>query len=287
MDLGRDAAKEFSKLNDGLVPGDETIRAVIAAVPKGESWRRGQRANALVMRPKPTPIALSGEAAGWPTRFAKHDSVPGHWNEASNWFFWVVITDKQLHAVEGHNSEKGWSYNPSAGPEAAHFPLDRISEITFDKGMISQLAVWFEDGSCVELEAGMQKLEPFVQAIQPFVRADSRRPKSTGWMRPLWLWLLGLAFLIGGMAVSVGSREEGSTALLVIGIVAIALGTPVTLRAWRASGWRLRRAGIPVAIIGAITTAASFSENCDCGQLVYFSVALVVIGVAAQFAPSR
>lgn len=288
LDLGRDAAKEFQKLNAGLVPDDETIRAAIVAVPKGESWRRGRRSSGLVvLPPKPTPITFSGEAAAWPTDFARHESHPDRWSEDITWFFWVVITDKQLHAIEGHNSEKGWTYNPTAGPEAAHYPLDRISEITFAKGAISQLAIWFADGSCVELEAGLQKLNAFTSAIQPFVRADSQRPRSTGWMGPFWRWLLGLALLIGGMAVSVGaSREAGArTVLLVIGIVAVALGTLVVLRAWRAAGWRWRRAGIAMAIIGGIAAAASFSENCDCGELLYFNVALVVIGVVAQFAP--
>jgi hypothetical protein len=287
VDIGRDTAKEFEKLNAGLVPAAETIRAVIVAVPKGESWRRGQRANVGLMRPKPTPITYTGEAAAWPTDFARHESLPDHWNEAGTWFFWVVVTDEQLHVFEGHNTEKGWGHEPKAGPESAHFPLDRISEITFDKGMISQLAIWFQDGSCVELEAGMQKFEAFTSAIRPFVRADSQRPKSSGWMRPLWLWALGLALLIGGMAVSVGSSEDGSTVLLVIGIVATVLGTAVVLRAWRASEWKARRAGIPIALIGAFMAAASFSENCDCGQLLYFSVALVMIGGVAQFAPRR
>ena len=286
MDLGRDAAEQFRKLDVGLIPEDETIRAVISALPKGESWRRGRRANALSMKPKPTPITLTGEAASWPTDFARNAADPGSWDDAITWFFWVVITDKQLHAIEGRNSEKGWKNNPTAGPEAAHFPLDRIAEITFDKGAISQLAIWLEDGSSVELEAGLQKFDAFTSAIQPFVRADSQHPASTGWMGSLARWGLGLALLIGGMAVSVGaSSDSPATVLLAIGIVALAAGTFVVLRAWRASGWKLRRIGIPIAIVGAITAAASFSENCDCSQLVYFAVALVVIGVAAQFVP--
>jgi hypothetical protein len=207
-------AEVFQSLNVGLVPTDETIRAVIRAMPKGEAWRRGRRASGrAVIRPKPTPMTYVGTAASWPHLFARHESEPSMWSAGDDWFFWVVVTDKQLHAFEGRNTST-WKDEPSAGPEAAHFPLDQVAEITFDKGLISQLGIWFKDGSSVELEAGKQNFTPFMEATRPFVRADSTRPRRRGWM-PAWAsWALAIAFLIGGMAASIGASADARTVSL-------------------------------------------------------------------------
>ena len=94
MTLKKDQAKKFEKLNVGLIPPGETIRGVLRAQPKGETWRRGKRASGRVIRPKPTPITYQGEAAAWPNRFARNESVPDSWSSGFDWFFWVVITDK-------------------------------------------------------------------------------------------------------------------------------------------------------------------------------------------------
>jgi hypothetical protein len=365
-----DAAKAFQELNDGLIPPDETILAVIRSLPKGEAWRRSRQMNLRIpKRPAPTPIAFEGAASSWPNRFARHESVPDTWSADIDWFFWVVITDKQLHAFEGRGG-KGFTGSPTAGPEGAHYPLDQIDEIAFQKGLISQLVIRFKDGSSVELEVGKQKLEHFLDAIRPFVRPDSVLVRNTGWMPGWAVWSLGIALLVGGTAVSIGATADaettkflekngvsaiakvaavrddvrqtasGSTAgldlefkdefglsaeatvptcgerparavgdkveilydpdevtvaqlqecpqsqatwLLIVGVIAIGLGILSALRAWSWSGWRHRRWGIPLAVLGAIVGAMSFDVNCSCGGIIYISAALVIIGVAAQF----
>lgn len=112
-------------------------------------------------------------------------------------------------------------------------------------------------------------------------------------------WLLGLALLAMGLALSIGppteAREGNSsdpqwvtTSLLVVGVIALAFGVLVIVRAWRIAGWRLRRVvGIPVTLLGILFVAASLSDDCDCGEAIYFGVALTVIGVVAQFSPRR
>lgn len=97
-----------------------------------------------------------------------------------------------------------------------------------------------------------------------------------------YVWLMGLALLVLGLALTVGGGEE-SVWLLVLGIVPLGLGVLVTLRAWRSSGWRYRRVGILVAIVGALFVATSFDGDCDCSKGIYFGAALTVIGAVAQF----
>lgn len=280
MGLTKDAVKAFQETNPGLVPGDETIRAVIRVIPKGEASRRAAQANARLPNPKPTPIAYEGIAARWPTAFALHASEPNTWSADLDWMFWIVLTDKQLHVFEGKGG-RGWTMNREAGPEAAHFPLEEIRDIWFDKGAISQLHIRFEDGSVVELEAGMQKFDRFVEAISPLASATPPPPDRRGWMPRPYLWALGLALLVGGMAVSVGSSEEGGTAktvMLAIGIAAIASGAFVIARLWRPSGRRRFVLGTILVLLGVFVGAASLDDTCECGEMIYTGAALVVIG---------
>lgn len=112
-------------------------------------------------------------------------------------------------------------------------------------------------------------------------------------------WLLGLALLAMGLALSIGTSTEAregrssdpalvTTSLLIVGVIALAFGVLAVLRAWRNSGWRYRHVvGIPIALLGALFVATSFSADCDCKETIYFGVALVVIGVVAQFSPRR
>jgi hypothetical protein len=271
----------LQELNPGLIPQDETVRAVLRGLPKGEVARRGASGQLLVAS-RPTPIThKEGHAAEWPNRFARHGSVPDAWSDKADWFFWVVVTDKQLHAFEGR-IRKRWNEPVAAGPEGAHYPLDQIAEMTFKKGLISQLAIYFKDGSSVELEFGNQKLDLFLEAIAPFVKADSTRPQATGWAPRGWWWAVAIALLVGGMAMSLGGQEDG-TVVLVIGIVAIVLGTFLVLRAWHSGGWKRRRWGIPVALLGLILLAASFDGNCECSGMVYIGASMALIGIVAQF----
>ncbi|HEV3472700.1 MAG TPA: hypothetical protein VG408_05775, partial [Actinomycetota bacterium] len=272
----------------GLIPEDETIRAVVRALPLGEGFRRSSQAN---VTPSPTPMRLTGEAAAWPHYFARHASMPEAWSEDVHWFFWIVITDKHLHVFEGRFGKR-WNTGETAGPESARFPLDLIDEIWFDERLgISQLSIWFEDGSSIDLDVGRQQFASFLAAIKPFERPDSRRARPTGGMPNFYRWQLGGALTIGGMATSIGSSEEtgaARTILLAIGVTALALGTYVVLRTWARAGWKRRRVvGIPLFLVGAIFAAAAFSDNCECREMIYFGLALVTIGAIAQVAPGR
>ena len=112
-------------------------------------------------------------------------------------------------------------------------------------------------------------------------------------------WLLGFALLALGLALSIGPATEAregrssdpqfvTTSILIAGVIALAFGALVILRAWRISGWRGRRVvGIPIALIGVLFVAASLSGDCDCREGFYFGAALAAIGIVAQFDPRR
>ena len=77
------------------------------------------------------------------------------------------------------------------------------------------------------------------------------------------------------------------TVAFFIGVAALALGTFVTLRAWRSSGWKLRRAvGIPLVILGVLFIGTAYSEDCNCRELAYTGAGMIVIGAVAQFGRS-
>lgn len=365
-----DAASTFSEVGAGLIPPDESVRAVIRVMPAGEATRRSARMNLVmlllraVVPARRVPIALEGTAARWPTAFAADEGDPTVWSRDNNWFFWLVLTDRRLHVIEGRLG-KGWSGKPTAGPETASFLLDEVDEIVFNKSLISQFDIWFKDGSSIQLEAGAQKLDAFLDAIRPFERPGSARPRRTGWMPSMWLWSLGIALLVGGMAVSIGAGAEAETerilaergeeapativdvsddttpatldvkfddefglsaeasfdvcdeatgdvgdkitviynpddtssaraeacdlstgpqpVLAAIGITSLAAGTFVILRVWKRSGWKRRRIGIPIALLGVMFIGAAVSEGFYYLELAYTGVALALIGAVAQF----
>ena len=153
--MGPDRAKQFMKKNADQIPAGEQVQGVIIAEAKGGAWRRGMAAAGPATaeigheaREKQLQeergATTGGDAAGWPA--------------AS--IFWMVLTDKQLHVFEGHvNSQK-------IGPGEAHYPLDRIGAMDYQKKLlISKLTVGFRDGSSVELDVSKQKVQPFVDAI--------------------------------------------------------------------------------------------------------------------------
>jgi hypothetical protein len=156
--MGPDRKKQFLKKNPDLIPSDEEVLGVVIAEAKGGAWRRGIAAGvesvsqlgsaamdaAESLRSREPDVA-AGDAARWP------DSA----------IFWVAITNKQLHAFEGRvNSQE-------AGPGAAHYQLDRIAEMRFEKKLlISKLSVSFRDGSSLELDISKQNVKPFVEAIE-------------------------------------------------------------------------------------------------------------------------
>ncbi|MDQ4144995.1 MAG: hypothetical protein M3198_14895 [Actinomycetota bacterium] len=282
-----DSARRFTEIAGGLIPEDETIRAVVRALPLGAGYRRASQSSLT----PPTPMRLTGEAAAWPHHFARHASMPDAWSDDVRWFFWIVITDKALHAFEGRFGKR-WNTGETAGPESARFPLDRIDEIWFDERLgISQLSIWFKDGSSIDLDVGRQQFASFLGAIKPFERSDSRRARPEGGMPAPYRWSLGGAFLTGGMAASIGSSTETGTArtiVLAIGIAALAAGIYVVARVWAAAGWKRRRiVGIPLLLVGATFAAAALSDGCECRETIYFGLALATIGAIAQVAPAR
>jgi hypothetical protein len=72
---------------------------------------------------------------------------------------------------------------------------------------------------------------------------------------------------------------------LVIGIVAILIGTYFVLRAWRANGWRRRWVGAIVLVLGILFVGTSLEEDCECFETIYTGGALVVIGAVPLVAP--
>lgn len=70
-----------------------------------------------------------------------------------------------------------------------------------------------------------------------------------------------------------------TTILLGVGVVALCGGTVVVLRAWRASGWRWRLVGVPLAVVGALFVATSRAPDCYCNEMIYFGGSLVVVGL--------
>lgn len=154
--MGPDRQKQFMKKNPDLIPSDEEVLGVVIAEVKGGAWRRGIDAGVA-------SVSQLGAAALDLATMNKSEEAEvgeaGAWPEAP--IFWVAITDKQLHAFEGHvNSQK-------AGPGAAHYPLDRIAGFDYEKKMlISKFTVSFRDGSSIVLDITKQKVQPFIDAVQ-------------------------------------------------------------------------------------------------------------------------
>lgn len=149
--MGLDQTKTFMKKSAELIPPDETVRGVIVAEAKGGAWRRGIAAASAAAsaiadaRASRKETGADGDAARWPESSA----------------FWVVLTDKQLHAFEGSMASS------KAGPGAAHYPLERIASMRYNKKlMISKLEISFADGSSLELDVAKQKTKPFVEALE-------------------------------------------------------------------------------------------------------------------------
>ncbi len=153
--LGPDRAKQFMKKNADAIPAGEQVQGVIIAEAKGGAWRRGLAGAGSATAP------LQHEAREKARTEEARETAGG---DASAWpgavMFWMVLTDKQLHVFEGHmNSQK-------IGPGSAHYPLDRISAMDYQKKLlISKLTVNFRDGSSVELDVSKQKVQPFIDAI--------------------------------------------------------------------------------------------------------------------------
>lgn len=208
MPLKIDVAQQFAELGDGLIPRDESILGVLRATPKGEIFRRGSIYGGM----RSLPMTYEGEAAGWPHLFAQDKSRPGYWRAPGDWYFWIVLTNKHLHVFEGRTGKRAKPERP--GPEAAHFPVDRIEEIRYTKQWgISDLTIWFKDGSSVELDVVRQtNLDQFVAAIRPFERPGSTRPRAKSWM-PAWMrWAMALALLALGMALTAGASDSAHDA---------------------------------------------------------------------------
>lgn len=71
----------------------------------------------------------------------------------------------------------------------------------------------------------------------------------------------------------------------IIGIVVLAAGTICVLWGWRARGWKRRWWGIALAILGILFAGTSSQDDCNCSELVYTGVALVVVGAVPLVAP--
>lgn len=149
-----DATKQFVKKHSDLIATDERVQGALIVEGKGGSWRRGLRAagrGALVEALVPIGDAkqgegdVEGEVAAWPSSSA----------------FWVVLTDKQLHVFAGRMGSS------QVGPASAHYPLERIARMRYDKKLlISKLTVEFQDGTSTELDVAKQKTQPFVDAMR-------------------------------------------------------------------------------------------------------------------------
>ncbi|MDQ3914991.1 MAG: hypothetical protein M3323_06615 [Actinomycetota bacterium] len=153
--MGPDRAKQFMKKNADQIPAGEQVQGVIIAEAKGGAWRRG--------------LAGAGSATAVPAHEAREKARTEEQRQtaggdAGEWpgavMFWLVLTDKQLHVFEGHMNSQ------NVGPGVAHYPLDRIAGMDYQKKLlISKLTVSFRDGSSVELDVSKQKVQPFVDAI--------------------------------------------------------------------------------------------------------------------------
>lgn len=153
--MGPDNAKQFTKRNGDKIPAGENVLAGIIAETKGGAWRRGLKGAVGPMgsyghqapekaRDEARQEAAQGESASWPAAAR----------------FWLILTDKQLHVFEGTVN----SYKLGSGE--AHYPLDRIAKMDYDKKLlISKLTVVFGDGSEIELDVAKQKVQPFIDAI--------------------------------------------------------------------------------------------------------------------------
>ncbi|MEA2433859.1 MAG: hypothetical protein QOG54_1316 [Actinomycetota bacterium] len=78
-------------------------------------------------------------------------------------------------------------------------------------------------------------------------------------------------------------HSTNETVAFFIGLVTLVIGTFAILWRWRTGGWKHRRWGIALMVLGLFFGAASFAENCECKELVYSSAALVVLGTVPQF----
>ena len=147
--MGPDRKKRFLDKNPELAPVGEDIRGVLVAEPKGGAWRRGMSqastvGDAVMSLKKDEQAPEEGDLALWPN---------------AN-FLWLVLTDKQLHVFEGRVG------SPKAGPAAAHYPLERIADMSLDKKLlISKLIVAFNDGGSVEVDIAKQKVQDFIDAM--------------------------------------------------------------------------------------------------------------------------
>jgi hypothetical protein len=150
--VGLDQTKTFLKKSADLIPPGENVRGVIIAEAKGGAWRRGLSAAS----------ALGSAAAELRDRRKAEGSAEGaaaEWPESPA--FWLVLTDKQLHAFEGRMNSS------TAGPAGVHLPFDRIASAKYNKKlMISKLEITFDDGSAIELDVAKQKTKPFVEALE-------------------------------------------------------------------------------------------------------------------------
>jgi hypothetical protein len=149
--MGPDRKKRFLDKNPELAPAGEEILGVLVAEPKGGAWRRGIR------QASPVGDALMSLKKGEQAPGAEEGDV-GAWPDSR--FLWLVLTDKQLHVFEGRVG------SPKAGPAAAHYPLERIADMSLDKKLlISKLNVTFKDGGSVVLDISKQKVQDFIDAI--------------------------------------------------------------------------------------------------------------------------
>jgi hypothetical protein len=80
-------------------------------------------------------------------------------------------------------------------------------------------------------------------------------------------------------------QSKEITIPLIIGVVALALGTMGILWAWLRSGWRRRWIGIPILIVGILFVGTSFDGEYQ--ELIYTGAALIIIGTLPLFAPRR
>jgi hypothetical protein len=136
-----------------LVPAGETVRGVIIAEGKGGSWRRGLRAAS----------ALGSVIADARASKQGADDAPGGaaGEMPESPAFWLVLTDKALHAFEGRVGSS------KVGPAAAHYSFDRIASAKYDKKLtISKLEIAFTDGSAMELDVAKQKVKPFIEGLE-------------------------------------------------------------------------------------------------------------------------
>ena len=109
--MGLDVTKTFMKKNADLVPPGETVSGVIIAEPKGAAWRRGLRQASTLGSAVVDARDSRKETAAPEGAAAELPESPA---------FWLVLTDKQLHAFAGRMGSS------QVGPDAAHYSFDQI-----------------------------------------------------------------------------------------------------------------------------------------------------------------